>query len=195
MNTKLVRTCIAQGLLAFSSEDKPFPGRKGSAPTEAIVDVRGSTTNLPLRGILLGALAGALADYPATAVIGGVSRGGVAYGAMLALVAGCPFVSILPEGPRPSGLRRAVEGEVRGQNVVLFDNVVTSGSSLIAAAKQVTEAGGTVAGALVVCAYQPTVSLPFPLTKILEFHVLIHTAHEAGKITTAQLNHMTKGPQ
>jgi orotate phosphoribosyltransferase len=99
---------------------------------------------------------------------------------------------VLPEGPRTSGLQRAVEGNVHGQVVVLFDNVASTGTSIHDAARQVAKAGGTVAGALVISTYDAVLSLSFPLRILLNFRDLINAAHEAGTINTARRNRILR---
>src|SRR4051812_40405454 len=128
------KICVELGLLAISPEDRPFRGRKGGPPSEVLIDVRGAASNVPLRSVLFGALMNELATFCLDASIGGVSRGGFVFGSPLAWVSGRPFVGVLPDGPRDSGLQRAVEGVVINRKVVLIDNVLTGGGSLRAAA-------------------------------------------------------------
>jgi orotate phosphoribosyltransferase len=188
----LARKAVDLGLLVFSPAGRPFPARRGGSPSEVIIDVRGAAGNLTLRSLLLGSLLCELSKFPAEAVIGGVSRGGIVFGAQLALVAGRPFVTVLPEGVRSSGLRRSVEGNVQELTVVLFDNVATTGQSLRDAGREVAHAGGTVAGALVISSYDEIPSLSFPFHQLFEFRDLVNAEHEAGKIDTSRRNNLLK---
>lgn len=193
MNSQmLTRLCVENGLLVFSPEDRPFPGRKGGPPSEVLMDVRGASSNVPLRGVLLGALANELSRFPLDAVIGGVSRGGYVFGSMLAVVAGRPFAGVLPDGHRASGLQRAVEGMVVNRRVVLVDNVVTCGGSLLEAAGHVAAVGGTVVGGLVIGFYEAPPSLPFPVIGLFTLADLVNAAHEVGLLNTARRNRILK---
>jgi orotate phosphoribosyltransferase len=173
---RLARRAVALGLLRLAPEGQPFPGRRGGLPMPALIDVRAIAANLPLRALVIGALLDALSEYPSDAVIGGLSRGGLVLGGQLAVVAGRPFVAVLPEGARASGLQRAVEGDVNNRDVVLFDNVVTTGASLRAAAAHVVDAGGIVAGALVVGTYGRLPRLPFKVHTLLTLNDLLRAA-------------------
>jgi orotate phosphoribosyltransferase len=185
---QLALTAVQLGLLRIAPEGQPFPGRNGGPSHEAIMDVRGAASCLPLRSFLLGGLLNEICNFPAGVIVGGVSRGGLVLGSQLALIAGRSFVTILPEGPRAAGLQRSIEGQVEAQSVILFDNVASSGSSLGDAARQVINAGGNVAGALVVGTYGTIPPLPFPLHVLLSFRGLIEAAHEAGIINNARRN-------
>lgn len=191
---RLAKECVERGLLVFSPEGRPFPGRKGGGPSEVLMDLRGAASVLPLRGILLEALAADVAGYPAEVSIGGVKSGGYVFGAMLALMSGRPFVGVLPDGPRSSGLQRAVEGEVCSRPVLLVDNVVTCGKSLFDAAGHVADAGGTVAGALVIGFYDTPPRLPFPVTGLFTLADLVSAAREVGLIDTARHDRILRKP-
>lgn len=179
-------------MLAVSPPWRQFPGRKGGLPSEFIMDVRGAASNLALRGILLGALADGLSCFPLNSVVGGIKSGGLVLGAMLALVVSREFVTVLPEGPRASGLQRAVEGSVLHRDVVLFDNVVSTGKSLVDASSHVAGAGGKAVGALVVGSYDAPPELPFPIISLLTLTDLVEAAHEVGLISTARRNQIVK---
>ena len=182
MDTKrLARLCVENGLLVACCSERSFPGRNGGTASDYIIDVRGAASNLPLRGILLGALGDGLSNFSQSAVVGGVSRGGLVFGSMLALVVSRGFVAVLPDGPRASGLCRAVEGVVLGRKVVLFDNIVGSGRSLLDAAGHVAAAGGAVVGAMVVGCYGVVPALPFPVISLLNLADLVDAAREAGR--------------
>jgi len=183
--TQLARRAVDLGILRVAPAGQEFPGRRGGPPAKALMDVRAVASNAPLQTLIIGALLHALGDFPAGAVLGGLSRGGLVLGAQLALVARRSFVAVLPEGPRASGLQRAVEGDVTDRDVVLFDNVLNSGASLRDAAAHVERAGGRVAGALVVGTYQKPRRLPFKVRSLFGFNDLLRAASSS----TRQTNH------
>lgn len=174
---------VELGLLIVSPEKCGFPGRKGGGRVDVIVDVRGSASEVTLRTFLLGRLlVESLKFRDEQATIGGISRGGVMLGSQLALVSGRPFSTVLPEGPRESGLRRSVEGSVSGRNVIIFDNAISTGASIIAAERQVKAAGGIVIGALAVVAYSALPEFDFPLHYLFHVRELVNAAYRSGRI-------------
>jgi orotate phosphoribosyltransferase len=187
-NDRFARRAVQFGLLLIAPDGEIFPGRQGGPAGEVLIDARGVSASLALRTLVLGALANALLEFGENTVVGGVSRGGLVLGAQLALLAGRPFASILPEGPRESGARRAVEGDVSRRDVVLFDNITTSGDSLRRASVHATSAGGRVVGALVVGTYGTVPSMAFPVRTITNLDELVEAAHELGLLSSARRN-------
>jgi len=82
--------------------------------------------------------------------LAGVELGGVPLAAAVALESGLPYV-IVRKGRKGHGIDRPIEGElVPGDNVVLIEDVVTTGGAACAAARTLTEAGAREVEALVV---------------------------------------------
>jgi orotate phosphoribosyltransferase len=180
------RIAVQNDLLVISAAKARFPGRKGSEGVDVIVDVRSSAANLPLRTFLLGSLQQELLRFKPDSLIAGISRGGVMLGAQLALIAGRGYATVLPEGPRPSGLQRAVEGKVRDKTVILFDNVVSTGGSVKDAVAQIERAGGAVEAAIVIANYGPVPRFDFPFVSLFSVRELVNAAYESGLISTTR---------
>jgi len=82
--------------------------------------------------------------------IGGVPTAGVPYAAALAYTTRKPFLYVRKEA-KPHGLEKMVEGMLfPGDRVLLVDDLVTTGTSLLKAAQAVRGEGGVVEHALVV---------------------------------------------
>ena len=188
----LALTAVRLGLLCIASEGQPFPGRNGGPPGEAIFDSRGAPAAPLLRTVVLGALMVELARFPEDAVIAGLRSSGLVFGAQLAAFSSRPFVTVWPDSNRQSGLQRAVEGDVSGKPVVLFDNALATGDSLRLAAARVTESGGKVAGALMIGAYREPPAFSFPVIRLFTISQLLHAAQELGQISQARLEQLLK---
>lgn len=172
---------VSRGLLRFAPPGETFPGRKGSKPVEFLVDSRAAGSNLALRGLIVEGLGNALKKFEPLEVIAGVSRSGVVWGCLVAWLKSLPFVVVLPEGPRASGLQRAVEGDVTDRSIVLIDNFVRSGSSLAAAAHYARLAGAHVAGAAVLVG-KPLTTCLVPLVPVWTLTEVISASLELGLI-------------
>lgn len=154
MNIPTPDEIIRLGLLRFAPPGKPFTSRSGS-PRDYIIDARGAGTNLKLRRTLVESLAVLLRQLPSVDVIGGVANSGTIWGGWLAWHLEKPFANILLDGPRASGAKREVEGEIRGKTIVLVDNWARSGRSLQQAVTICQREGATPIGALLLVASEP----------------------------------------
>ncbi len=86
-------------------------------------------------------------------VVAGVAAGGIPHSSAAAYAAGLPSCFVRKEA-KEHGRGRAVEGaDVRGRQVVLVEDVVTTGGSSLEAAEALREAGGEVTVCLSVAGY------------------------------------------
>ncbi|MBN1538719.1 MAG: orotate phosphoribosyltransferase [Candidatus Thermoplasmatota archaeon] len=82
--------------------------------------------------------------------VAGMELGAVALIVSYSLQTGKRFV-IIRKGGREHGTRRRIEGEIlQGERILLLEDVVTSGGSVLDAIDQIDEAGGKVIGVLCV---------------------------------------------
>lgn len=98
------------------------------------------------RPSILGRVADALGELvpPEADRIAGPELGAVALAATLSLAVMLPFVIVRREG-KAYGTSRLVEGELHhGDRVVVVEDIITTGSQAIHAARQVERAGGRV---------------------------------------------------
>lgn len=80
--------------------------------------------------------------------IAGMELGAVALIVAYSLETGLPFL-IIRKGGREHGTKRKIEGEIQpGENILLLEDVVTSGGSVIQAIDIIEEAGGKVVAVL-----------------------------------------------
>ncbi|MFC3958038.1 orotate phosphoribosyltransferase [Halovivax cerinus] len=99
----------------------------------------------------LSAIADAFADRLDTGdKLGGVALGGVPLAAATSVAAGVPYV-IARKQRKDYGTANLVEGRLdRGESVVVVEDIVTTGTSLVEAVEALRDAGATVERALVV---------------------------------------------
>lgn len=91
--------------------------------------------------------------YLKTEVIAGVATGAIAIGALVAQKLNLPFVYVRPEAKK-HGMQNTVEGNLNpGTNVVVIEDLVSTGGSAINAIDSVREAGGKVLGMVSVFNY------------------------------------------
>jgi orotate phosphoribosyltransferase len=79
--------------------------------------------------------------YPQAECIAGVATAGIAHGALVAEELTLPFVYVRPR-PKEHGMGNLIEGKiVKGQKVVLVEDLISTGGSSLKAAQAMKEAG------------------------------------------------------
>jgi len=86
-------------------------------------------------------------------VIAGVATGAIGIGALVAEELGLPFVYVRPE-PKKHGRKNQIEGCLeKGQNVVVVEDLISTGKSSLAAVDALKSAGATVKGMVAIFSY------------------------------------------
>lgn len=86
-------------------------------------------------------------------VIAGVATGGIAIGALVAQEMGLPFVYVRSEAKK-HGLTNMIEGEIStGQNVVVIEDLISTGGSSLKAVEALREKGCNVKGMVAIFTY------------------------------------------
>ena len=86
-------------------------------------------------------------------VIAGVATGAIGIGALVAEELGLPFVYVRPE-PKKHGRKNQIEGYLeKGQNVVVVEDLISTGKSSLAAVDALKSAGATVKGMVAIFSY------------------------------------------
>lgn len=86
-------------------------------------------------------------------VIAGVATGAIGIGLLVAEVLGLPFVYVRPE-PKKHGRMNQIEGFLqKGQNVVVVEDLISTGSSSLLAVEALREAGANVKGMAAIFSY------------------------------------------
>ncbi len=86
-------------------------------------------------------------------VIAGVATGAIGIGILVAEELGLPFVYVRPE-PKKHGRQNQVEGFLqKGQNVVVVEDLISTGKSSLLAVEALKEAGANVKGMVAIFSY------------------------------------------
>lgn len=86
-------------------------------------------------------------------VIAGVATGGIAQGALVAQELGIPFIYVRSSA-KGHGLQNMIEGAYdKDQNVVVVEDLISTGGSSLAAVEALREAGLTVKGVIAIFSY------------------------------------------
>lgn len=141
--------------------------------------------------------------YPEAEVIAGVATGAIAHGVLVAEALNLPFIYIRSK-PKGHGLENLIEGDLQpGAKVVIIEDLVSTGSSSLAAAEAVRNYGADVMGMLAIFTYNfPQAAKNFEeadveLTTLSNYNTLLKIAHQEGEITDVQLeslNNWRKNP-
>ncbi|MDO8998931.1 MAG: orotate phosphoribosyltransferase [Bacteroidota bacterium] len=115
-------------------------------------------------------------------VIAGVATGGIAMGALIAQEMGLPFVYVRSEAKK-HGLTNMIEGDVQsGQNVVVIEDLISTGGSSLKAVEALREKGCTVKGMAAIFTYgfdeaeQNFKKAKCNLKTLTDYNTLINTA-------------------
>ena len=87
-------------------------------------------------------------------VIAGVATGAIGIGALVAEELGLPFVYVRPE-PKSHGKQNQIEGFLeKGSNVVVIEDLISTGKSSLNAVAALKEAGANVKGMVAIFSYE-----------------------------------------
>lgn len=125
-------------------------------------------------------------------VIAGVATGAIGIGALVAEYLGLPFVYVRPE-PKSHGRKNQIEGFLQsGQNVVVVEDLISTGKSSLNAVAALKEAGANVKGMVAIFTYGFEVAKDNFKKEALTLHTLsnyeslLEQALETNYISNAQ---------
>jgi orotate phosphoribosyltransferase len=92
-------------------------------------------------------------EYGKPDVIAGVATGAIAIGVLVAQELGVPFIYVRPE-PKSHGRKNQIEGHLEsGQNAVVIEDLISTGTSSLNAVAALKEAGAVVKGMVAIFTY------------------------------------------
>ncbi|PQJ73850.1 orotate phosphoribosyltransferase [Polaribacter gangjinensis] len=92
-------------------------------------------------------------QYGKPDIIAGVATGAIAMGVLVAQQLGVPFVYVRPE-PKKHGRQNQVEGHLeKGQNVVVIEDLISTGNSSLQAVDALKDAGAVIKGMVAIFTY------------------------------------------
>ncbi len=197
MDTRLISQKIAEKLLEIEaiklSPDQPFRWSSGWQ-SPIYCDNRVALAFPAVRTLIKAALAERIkASFPNVEVIAGVATAGIAQGALVADLLGLPFGYVRPE-PKKHGMGNQIEGPVPvGKNVVVLEDLISTGGSSLKAVKALTDSGANVVGAIAIFTYGFEVAASafdaanVPLEVLSHYQTLIETALEKSYISKNQV--------
>lgn len=151
-------------------------------------------------------IAEGLADYiksnfPDATVIAGVATAGIPHAAIVADKLGLPM-SYVRSKPKDHGTGQQIEGQILPTDkVVLIDDLISTGGSVLGAAKAVQRSGAEVLGVLGIFSYElPDSAENFgkaelSLHTLTNYSTLIQLANENHDIDQAELNSLQQWRQ
>jgi len=132
-------------------------------------------------------------EYGKPDVIAGVATGAIAIGILVAQELGVPFIYVRPE-PKKHGRKNQIEGHLEsGQNVVVIEDLISTGNSSLNAVEALKEAGGVVKGMVAIFSYGFDVATEnfkekgVGLTTLSDYESLLDQALDSNYITQKEL--------
>ena len=124
-------------------------------------------------------------EFKEAEVIAGTATAGIPHSAIIAHILGLPMIYIR-SNTKGHGKQNVIEGEFKpGAKVVMIEDLISTGSSVIQAANAVEEAGGEVIGCLAIFNYllkQSELNFSeagYPLITLTNYQTLVEVATES----------------
>ena len=137
-------------------------------------------------------------QYGKPDVIAGVATGAIGIGILVAEYLGLPFVYVRPEA-KSHGRQNQIEGVVqKGQNVVVVEDLISTGKSSLNAVKALKEEGVNVKGMVAIFSYGFDVAITnfkdenVTLHTLSNYQSLLEQALDTNYITAKELNVLTQ---
>lgn len=131
--------------------------------------------------------------YPDVEVIAGTATAGIPHAAWVAEKMGLPMIYVRSSA-KGHGKGNQIEGNLhQGQKVVVIEDLISTGGSVLDACQAIEDAGGTILGVAAIFTYQLTSGFKNFEEKNVELHTLsnynelIETAVELGKVNEKEL--------
>lgn len=132
-------------------------------------------------------------DYPETEVIAGVATAGIPHAAWVAAELNLPLIYVRSK-PKDHGAGRQIEGVLKpGEKVVMLDDLISTGGSVLQAAEAVQAAGGVIQAVGSIFSYgleaatHNFAAAKLPLFSLSNYSELIKVARDADYIDDDEL--------
>ena len=139
--------------------------------------------------------------YPNVEVIAGVATGAIAHGALVADLLDLPFIYVRSSS-KGHGLENLVEGVLEpGQNVVVIEDLVSTGGSSIKAVNAIREKEANVLGMVAIFSYGFEIAsnnfekAECELTTLSNYHALLEVALKTNYVKQGELDTLNKWRQ
>ncbi len=143
--TKIIEDLIEKKIVSISP-DKPFTYASGML-SPIYTDFRLTISYPNLRSMIAKDMAALIKEkYPDVNIIGGVATAGIPHAAWIAAEMNLPMIYVRPK-PKDHGKGRQIEGRfTKNDKIVLIDDLITTGGSVLNAVKATQKDGGQVLG-------------------------------------------------
>lgn len=135
--------------------------------------------------------------FPDVEVIGGVATAGIPHAALVADLLDLPMIYVRAQ-PKDHGAKKQLEGyDVTGKKVVLIDDLISTGGSVLGAAKAVNAEGGKMIGVAAIFTYElPKADENFAAQgldyyAVTNYSNLIHTAANEDYVSHDDIEMLT----
>ncbi len=135
-----------------------------------------------------------LDKYGKPNVIAGVATGAIAMGMLVAQELGLPFIYIRPEA-KSHGRKNQIEGHLeKGQNVVVIEDLVSTGGSSLKAVQALREANAHVLGMAALFTYDFDIAKEnfekanCALYTLSDYHHLLETVNQDGYLDASTMD-------
>lgn len=131
--------------------------------------------------------------FPDAAVIAGVATAGIPHGALIADQLKLPFIYVRSK-PKEHGMGNQIEGVLQpGQQVVVVEDLISTGKSSLEAVQAIRAAGGEVVGMVSIFNYGFDIAVKafeaagVPFYSLSNYNALISLAEEKGLIAADEI--------
>ncbi|MGO2952502.1 MAG: orotate phosphoribosyltransferase [Lactobacillus sp.] len=192
MSLTTIMTALKANHLISLSPHEPYTYASGMK-SPIYTDLRLTLSYPDLRQQIAQALAALIKNnYPQVTIIGGVATAGIPHATLVANELNLPMSYVRPK-PKNHGKGRQVEGRIRPTDqIVLIDDLITTGGSVLEAVKATKAAGGHVIGVSSIFSYDlPEAQTNFakaqqPFAPLISYPELIQNELAQGQITPAE---------
>ena len=140
-------------------------------------------------------------QYGKPDVIAGVATGAIAIGVLVAQELGVPFIYVRPE-PKSHGRKNQIEGHLEsGQNVVVIEDLISTGKSSLNAVTALKDSGAIVKGMVAIFSYGFDIATDnfkdnnVSLTTLSNYTYLLEQAVDSNYITEKELETLSEWRQ
>ncbi|MBN2697528.1 MAG: orotate phosphoribosyltransferase [Bacteroidales bacterium] len=137
-------------------------------------------------------------EFPSAGLVAGVATGAIAQGVLVADQLNLPFVYVRSD-PKDHGRRNQIEGMIgEARDVIIIEDLVSTGGSSLKAAAALHEAGCNVLGMVAVFTYGFAIAeenfrkAGVKLVTLSNYHELLKTATETGYITGEEVQMLSE---
>ena len=197
-----IQTLIAKDLLSiqavFFRPEEPFTWASG-IKSPVYCDNRLTLTAPAVRNDVENALAETIRrEYPDVEVLMGTSTAGIAHAAIVGHIMGLPM-GYVRSGNKDHGRQNRIEGKLeKGQKVVVVEDLISTGGSVIDVVEALREAGAEVLGIASIFTYGMQKGLDrlaaagVKNVSLSNFDVLVQVAAEKGYIRPEQVERLIR---